>query len=140
MISGLFDPLGNLHFLLARQQRHLAHLLEIHPDRVIENIELRFRLFFFLFLGVFLAVLVTVHLGGFDNVDLHPPKPRQDRIELIRIGDLDRQRFVQVVEGEIALFFRELDQLPDARLHIRRRSGRHDIVRLRRARSVQILT
>ena len=85
-----FDPLGNLHFLLAGQQRHLAHLLEIHPHRVIENIELRFRLFFFLFLGVLLAVLVTVDLGSFDNVDLHPPEPRHDRLDLIRIVDLDR--------------------------------------------------
>ena len=57
LIFGFLDPLGNLHFLLARQQRHLAHLLEIHPHRVIENVELRFRLFFFLFVGSFLPSL-----------------------------------------------------------------------------------
>ena len=41
-VFGFLDPLGYLHFLLAGQQRHLPHLLEIHPHRVIENIELGF--------------------------------------------------------------------------------------------------
>ena len=135
----LLDSLGNLHLLLARQQRHLAHLLEIHPHRVVENIELRLRLLFFLFLGVFLAVLVTIHLGRFDDVDLHPPEPRQNRVELIRVGHLDGKRFVQVVEGEVALFLRQLDQLADAGLNIGRRRGRHHLIRLRRGRSIQPL-
>ena len=122
MIFGFLDPLGNLHFLLAGQQRHLAHLLEIHPHRVVENIELRFGLLFlFLFLGIFLAVLVTIDLGRFDDVDLHPAQPGQNGVELIRVGDALGQRLVQVVEREIALFLRQLDQLANAALQFNRR-------------------
>ena len=73
LMLGFLDPLGNLHFLLAGQQRDLAHLLEIHPDRVVQDIELGFGLFLFLlFVGVFLAVLVTIDVRGIDDVDLHP--------------------------------------------------------------------
>ena len=38
-VFGGFDALGNFHLLLAGQQRHLAHLLEIHPHRVVQNIQ-----------------------------------------------------------------------------------------------------
>ena len=85
---GFLDPLGNLHFLLAGQQRHLAHLLEIHPHRIVEDVELRFRLFFLFFFGVFLAVLVTIDLGRFDDVDLQSAQARQDGVELVRVGSL----------------------------------------------------
>ena len=33
------DALGNFHLLLARQQRHRAHLLEIHPHRVVQRVQ-----------------------------------------------------------------------------------------------------
>ena len=36
---GGLNPLGNLHLLLARQQRHLPHLLEVHANRVVENVQ-----------------------------------------------------------------------------------------------------
>src|SRR3954452_6271937 len=39
-VLGFFDPLGYLHLLLAGQKRNLTHLLEIHPHRVVQNIEL----------------------------------------------------------------------------------------------------
>ena len=126
------DAFGNLDFLFARQQRHLAHLLEIHPHRVIEDVELRFRFFFFFFLGVLLSVFVTVDLGRFDDVDLHPPEPGQDSIELVGVADIGRQRFVQIIEGEIALLLRQLDQLANARLHIGARGWwRHLFGRIR---------
>ena len=54
---GVLDPLGNLHFLLAGQQRHLAHLLEIHPHRVVEDVELAVGFLFFLLLLV--VILAT---------------------------------------------------------------------------------
>ena len=54
---GFLDPLGNFDFLLARQERHLAHLLQIHPHRIVEDVELRFRLFFFLVSESFLTSL-----------------------------------------------------------------------------------
>ena len=38
---GVLDALGNFDFLLAGEQRDLAHLLEVHPDRIVEDVELR---------------------------------------------------------------------------------------------------
>ncbi len=34
-ILGILNPLGNLHLLLAGQQRHLTHLLQVHAHGVI---------------------------------------------------------------------------------------------------------
>jgi hypothetical protein len=31
------DALGDFDFLLARQQRHLAHLLEVHAHRIVDD-------------------------------------------------------------------------------------------------------
>ena len=49
---GLLDFFANLDFLFAREQRNLAHLVHIHPHRVVENFQprvlvglLRLRLF-----------------------------------------------------------------------------------------------
>jgi hypothetical protein len=50
--------LRNLHFLLAGQQRDLAHLLEIHADGVVQDVQ---PAFFLLVLGFGLAD--AVHLG-----------------------------------------------------------------------------
>ncbi len=36
---GGLDAFGNFHLLFARQQRHLAHLLEIHPHRVVRRVQ-----------------------------------------------------------------------------------------------------
>ena len=45
---GGLDALGNLDFLLSRQQRDLAHLLEVHPDRIVQDVVLgRAGLFLF---------------------------------------------------------------------------------------------
>ena len=63
-----FDPLGDLHLLLARQKRHLPHLFEIHPDRIIQNIQLGLG-FFFLLVVVFFDFFMPIDVGGFDDVD-----------------------------------------------------------------------
>ena len=87
-ISGFLDPLGDFDFLLAGQQRHLAHLLEIHPDRIVEDVELRFRLFFFLFVVIFLAVLVTIDFRRIDDVDLHARRRVMIDVQLVRVGQV----------------------------------------------------
>ncbi len=68
-LFGFLDALGDFHFLLPRQQRHLAHLLQIHPHRIVEDVELRLR-FFLVLLGILFDVLVTIHLRRLDDVDL----------------------------------------------------------------------
>ena len=55
-VFGGLDALGNLHLLLARQQRHLPHLLEIHPHRIVQNVQP--------------AGVLLLGLGGFDAVHL----------------------------------------------------------------------
>ncbi len=66
------DPLGYFYLLLAGEQRDLAHLFEIHANRIIQNVELRFRLFVFILIRVLFSILMPIDLGGFDDVDLHP--------------------------------------------------------------------
>src|SRR5438046_8839130 len=39
-ILGLFDSLADGHFAFAREERHLAHLTQVHPERIIQRIEL----------------------------------------------------------------------------------------------------
>ena len=69
---GVLDALGNLHLLLAGEQGNLAHLLEIHPHRVIKDVEFRLGFFLFLFgvVGLF-PVLHAIHLRRLDDFDLH---------------------------------------------------------------------
>jgi hypothetical protein len=85
---GFFDALRDFDFLLAREQRDLAHLLQIHAHRVVEDIELRLGLLLFLFFAVLLAVLVAIDFRRLNDVDFHAAQPRQDRVELVCVGDL----------------------------------------------------
>ena len=67
-------------------------------------------------LGILFAVLVTIDLRGLDDVDLEFAQAHQNQVEFVRVGQVRRQRLVQIVEGEIALFLGQLDQLTNARL------------------------
>ena len=114
---GLFDPLGNLHFLFAGEQWHLPHLLEIHPHRIVQNFEAAFGFLFFLFLfALFFAFLVPIDLRGFNDVDLHSPELAQDRIEIIRVRQSFGQNVIEIVEGDVTLFLRQFGQFSDAAL------------------------
>ena len=53
---GLFDALADLDFLFAGEQRHFAHLVHVHPHRVVQNFQPGI---FFLF-----------RFGGFGALDL----------------------------------------------------------------------
>ena len=70
VVLGGLDALGDLHFLFARQQRDLAHLLEVHADGIVEDIEAGIDLGRFLFLFGF--ALEAVDLRGVDDLDVHP--------------------------------------------------------------------
>ena len=86
----LLNSLRDLDFLVSSQQRNLPHLLQIHPHRVIQNINLGCRsAFFFLFLlvDVFFAVPVPVNFGGLNDVDLQAAQTRENQIEFIGVGD-----------------------------------------------------
>ena len=118
---GFLDALGDFDFLLAGEERNLPHLFEIHPNRIVQNIELGVALIFFLLLFVvFFAVLVAVDLGGVDDVDLHAAQTVEDRLHLVGLVDAIREGFVEVVESEVALFLGELDEFAQFFGHFRR--------------------
>ena len=39
-VLGVLDPFGNFHLLLTHEQRDLSHLLEVHADRVVQDVQL----------------------------------------------------------------------------------------------------
>ena len=96
MQLGILDPLGDLDLLLARQQRHLAHLLEIHADGIIENVVLRrARL---LFLRLLLALFVAVNLVRVENVDLEVLEDGNDVLDVLGIINALRQGVIDVIK------------------------------------------
>ena len=72
---------------------------------------------FFLF-GILLDVLVTVHFRRLNDVDLEFAQAHQDEVELVRVGQVGRQRLVEIVESEVALFLGQLDQFANPRLGV----------------------
>jgi len=106
-VLGGFDALGNFHLLLARQQGHLPHLLEIHPHRVVENIEP---------VGVLLVGFGgfdAVHLGLVHDFNFQRAEFRKKVVQSLRRGAVFRQGIVDVVIGQMSLFPREADQFLD---------------------------
>ena len=111
VVFGGLDALGNLDFLFAREQRHLAHLLQVHAHRVIEDVEAGIDFGGLLFL--FGLALETVHLRGVNDLDIHPAEHDEDRVEFVRGKYVLRQNVVYVAIGQVALLLGELDQLLD---------------------------
>ena len=107
------DALGNLHLLLARQQRHLAHLLEIHPHRVVQNVQPRLLL-----LLVRLRLLDPVHFGLVHDFDLQIAQLAVEAVQFLGGNDHIGQRIVDVVVGQIALFARQANQFFDLLGHL----------------------
>jgi hypothetical protein len=114
---GVLDALGNFDFLLAGEQRDLAHLLEVHPDGVVQDVELGVGL---LLVGKFLlflpggGLLVTVDLGGVDDVDLEVAQEHDDGLKFLRVVDALGNRLVEVVPREVTLVLGELDEVAQA--------------------------
>lgn len=97
----------------------MPHLLEIHPNGVVEDVE--FLIFRFL-LGVeiaTLAVLKTIDFGGVDDVELHLAETIQDGADVIFLNEVFREDFVNIVVGEIFLLLGQLDEFADLFLNLR---------------------
>ena len=133
----ILDALGNLHFLLAGEQRDLAHLLEVHADGIIQDVQAAaaLALFFLVVLVLFflvvvlfvglvvrflflLEVLVTVNVRGFDDVELHGAQARLDGFDQVGVVDAVGQRLVEIIPGEVALFLGQLDEFADFLLRL----------------------
>jgi hypothetical protein len=91
-------------------------LLEIHADRVIEDVEFLIGFdFFFLFAIAFVAFFVfkAIDLRGIDDIELHVTKALHDCFDVIGIDEIVGEDFVDIVVGEILLLFGKLDELAD---------------------------
>ena len=128
---GILNAFGNFHLLLAGEQGDLAHLLEIHADGVVEDVELGvgFLLFFFL---LFLFLLLfgfgdffdAVDIRGLDDLDLNSAELADDRVEMIGVADALGEVLVEIFVGQIALLFGESNEFPDFFLNQLRNIGR----------------
>jgi len=109
----VLDSLGNFDLLLTSKQGDLTHLLEIHPNGIVEDVE-------FLVFGVlfrieitFLLVLEAVNLGGVDDLELHLTEPLKDGLDILLLNKVVRQDLVNIVVSEIFLFLSKFNEFPD---------------------------
>ena len=96
---GVLYPLGDLDLLLAGEQRHLAHLLQVHAHRVVQDVVLRrARL---LLLRLLLALLVVLDLVRLEDLYLEVLQDGQDVIDLLLVLDRLGQRLIDVVGSAV---------------------------------------
>ena len=94
-------------------------MLEIHPHRIVQNLETGLGLFFLLFFfGFFFDFLETIDFGRFDDFDLHFSELAQNRIQLIRVRYPFGQHIIEIIERDVTLLLCQLGQLTDSALQI----------------------
>ena len=111
----LLDAHADFNLLLAREKRHLSHLMEIHADRIVDRVALRRGLDGLLVL----ARAIRLHIVGTDHIHVQRLKDRQilvgrrfvlhclgnDRVELL-VGDVAAillGRLLHLLNDRIAL-------------------------------------
>ena len=106
------DALGDLHLALAGEQRHGAHLAQVHAHRVIGFFQRPRRQVQLDVLALFqLEVLVAVELGAVQQVDALGADGGDQVVQILgRRSHLIRQHLVHVAVGQIALFLADFDQ------------------------------
>ena len=117
----LLDALGDLHLALAVEQRHGAHLAQVHAHRVVGLLvrgEAEVGGLVLLLVEVAGArlqlVAVLVALGPVDDVDAEVGEADVDLVELVGEADhLLRQHLVDLVVEQIPLLLAQLDELVD---------------------------
>jgi len=107
LLFGHFNALGDFHLLLAREQRHLAHLLQIHPDRIIQDVQPGT-------LGKLLQPLDTLRLDLVNDLDLEPAQLCANLLQVLRYGQVRRQMLADIRVGKMPLFPAQQHKLPDA--------------------------
>ena len=108
LVFRVFNAFGNLHFLLAREQRDLAHLLEVHPNRVVQNVQPALVLLFFR-----LRLLDAVHFRLVNDFHFEVAELGVDLIQFLGRDHRVRQRIVDVVVSEVTLFLGQPNQFLD---------------------------
>ena len=110
------DALGDRHLALAGEQRHRAHLAQVHADRVVGLVE-RARRQVELELLAPSAVrskrlLVPELLVRVEHLDAGAAERVEQVVQLLRRGDFGRQQLVDLVVEEVALLLADVDELP----------------------------
>ena len=118
---GILDAFGDFDLLFAGKQRDLAHLLEIHPDRVIKDVEFLVGFDVLILAVAFVAffVFVSINLGSIDDIKLHVAQALHDGLYVIGIDKIVWENLVDVVVGKVVLFLGELDEFADFFLDFR---------------------
>src|SRR2546423_803190 len=100
---GFLNALANLDFLLACEQRDLAHLVHVHPDRVIEDFQARIFLFF-RFGG-----LGALDFGVINDFNIGITQLGIKLVQVIR-GEAIRQHVIDIVVGDVSMLLVEVQQ------------------------------
>ena len=112
-----FDAARNFHFTFAREERHGAHLAQVHADGVVGLVQRSGReieLEFFRPFSRAVDRLVVPHvlLVGVDDLDAGTAEGVEQVIELVGRGDLRGQEFVHLVVEQVTLLLADVDELP----------------------------
>ena len=114
------DAAGDLDFAFAREQRHGAHLAQVHADGIVGLVERARRqvelgaFAFRTFLALDAFAFELVALFRVDQVDAGAGKHREELFEILGVGgEVRGQQIVDFVVEEIALLLADDDQLPD---------------------------
>jgi hypothetical protein len=112
------DAPGDFDFALARQQRHRAHLAQVHADRIVGLVERagsEVQLDFFRTLTgpidrLFVARVLLIRV---DDLDAGAAEGVEKVVQFFRRGDLGGQELVHLVVEKVPLLFADADELPD---------------------------
>ena len=94
--------------LLAGQQGDLAHLLEVHPYRIVEDVEPGLVV---LLLG--LRLLDAVHLRLVHDLNIQIPQLDEDLVQFLGGRNRVGKRVIDIVVGQVALLLSQTDEFLD---------------------------
>ena len=108
------DALGDFDFALARQQRHGAHLAQVHAHRVVGLFQRAGRQVELDVFALFeLEILVGAEFRAVQQVDALGADGRDQIVDVVGGGHLLRHHVVDVAVGQVALLFPGVDQVRD---------------------------
>ena len=111
------DAAGDFDLALAGEQRHRAHLAEVHADGIVGLVERTGREVELELLGAlggpveafFVPEILLIRV---DDLDAGAAEGIEEVVELVRRGDFRRQQLVHLVVQEVALLLADRDELP----------------------------
>ena len=108
------DALGDFDFAFAGEQRHRAHLAQIHADGIVGFLQRAGReIELDVFAGLDVALVELVErarrLGAFEHINALRANGGDQVIEVVGRMDIVRDQVVHLIVGEVALFLPSID-------------------------------